>query len=228
MELTARWVFLPVILFFVGSIGRPDLLEEAAGMAGTAEPGARDLYQSTLKFKQLPDHLQIWPAHGAGSACGKGLGAIPTSTVGYEKLFNPALQYEDEQAFVDYILSEQPEAPKYFAIMKRVNKEGPAILGENQMPQQLPLAQLSETVQKEMVVDTSAAKKFLAGHVPGTLSLPPKYVAMWGGSLLGLRSIRVPDFLDSMKSAKWFGFCTKLAWTRSADIFRPRKFPKPA
>ena len=76
---------------FVGSIGRPDLLEEAAGLAGTAEPGARDLFKSAERFKTLPDYLQVWPAHGAGSACGKGLGAIPSSTVGYEKLFNPAL-----------------------------------------------------------------------------------------------------------------------------------------
>lgn len=96
---------------FVGSIGRPDLLEEAAGIKGTAEPGARDLFRSIQRFRQLPDYLQVWPAHGAGSACGKGLGSIPSSSVGYEKMFNPALQFRDEQEFVDYILSEQPEAP---------------------------------------------------------------------------------------------------------------------
>ncbi|MFN7843153.1 MAG: MBL fold metallo-hydrolase [Pirellula sp.] len=70
---------------FVGSIGRPDLLETAAGVVGSAEKGARQLYRSVDKFLFLPDHLQVWPAHGAGSACGKGLGAIPSSTVGYEK-----------------------------------------------------------------------------------------------------------------------------------------------
>src|SRR5690606_11362866 len=75
---------------FVGSIGRPDLLETAAGVVGSAELGARQLYHSMRAFTLLPDHLQVWPAHGAGSACGKGLGAIPSSTVGYEKLFNPA------------------------------------------------------------------------------------------------------------------------------------------
>ncbi len=119
---------------FVGSIGRPDLLEEAAGLAGTAETGARDLFRSAQRFKQLPDYLQVWPAHGAGSACGKGLGAIPSSTVGYEKMFNPALQITDEQEFVDYILADQPEAPKYFAVMKRVNKEGPQVLGDEALP----------------------------------------------------------------------------------------------
>ncbi len=169
---------------FVGSIGRPDLLEEAAGIMGTAEPGARDLFNSIRIFNDLPDHLQVWPAHGAGSACGKGLGAIPSSTVGYEKLFNPALQFTDEQAFVDYILSEQPEAPQYFAVMKRVNREGPAILGEPSLPQKMPTEVLTGTVAKEMVVDTSAPRKFAAAHVPGTINIQPKYVAMWGGSLL--------------------------------------------
>ncbi len=169
---------------FVGSIGRPDLLEEAAGMMGTAEPGARDLYRSIKIFNDLPDYLQVWPAHGAGSACGKGLGAIPSSTVGYEKLFNSALQFIDEQEFVDYILSEQPEAPKYFAVMKRINKEGPDILGEPTLPRKVHTEVLLDTVAKEMVVDTSAPKKFAAAHVDGTINIQPKYIAMWGGSLL--------------------------------------------
>lgn len=169
---------------FVGSIGRPDLLEEAAGIAGTAEPGARDLYTSIQRFRELPDYLQVWPAHGAGSACGKGLGSIPSSTVGYEKLFNPALQFTDEQAFVDYILTEQPEAPKYFAVMKRVNKEGPEILGEAGLPNKLSTESLQATVANELVVDTSTARKFAGAHVAGTINIQPKYMAMWGGSLI--------------------------------------------
>jgi len=169
---------------FVGSIGRPDLLEEAAGIMGTAEPGARDLFKSIEQFNKLPEHLQVWPAHGAGSACGKGLGSIPSSTVGYEKRFNPALQYTDEQEFVDYILSEQPEAPKYFAVMKRVNKEGPAILGEPKLPTKMGTDVLCDTIKKEMVVDTAPSKEFAKSHVEGTINIQPKYVAMWGGSLL--------------------------------------------
>lgn len=182
---------------FVGSIGRPDLLEEAAGIMGTAEPGARDLYKSIQRFRELPDHLQVWPAHGAGSACGKGLGSIPSSTVGYEKMFNPALQYTDEQEFVDYILAEQPEAPKYFAVMKRVNKEGPALLGEPTLPTQMGVDRLPETVANEMVVDTAVARKFGVAHVPGTINIQPKYVAMWGGSLLDYDS---PVYLISGSS----------------------------
>lgn len=169
---------------FVGSIGRPDLLEEAAGIAGSAESGARDLFRSLKRFRELPDFLQVWPAHGAGSACGKGLGAIPSSTVGYEKLYNPALQYTDEQAFVDYVLAEQPEAPKYFAIMKRVNKEGPTVLGESSLPKKLSADGLAATVASEMVIDTAAPPKFAAAHFPGTINVGAKLMGMWGGSVL--------------------------------------------
>ncbi|QDV13075.1 putative polyketide biosynthesis zinc-dependent hydrolase BaeB [Rosistilla oblonga] len=169
---------------FVGSIGRPDLLEEAAGLTGTAEPGARDLYKSAERFKALPDYLQVWPAHGAGSACGKGLGAIPSSTVGYEKLFNPALQFDDEEAFVRYILADQPEAPKYFAVMKRVNKEGPRVLGAGHHHNMLPIAGLADAVQAGNVVDLSAASEFGKAHYPGTINIPVGMLAAWAGWLV--------------------------------------------
>jgi hydroxyacylglutathione hydrolase len=169
---------------FVGSIGRPDLLEEAAGLKGTSEPGARELFRSIRKFRELPDYLQVWPAHGAGSACGKGLGAIPSSTVGYEKLFNPALQFANEQEFVDYILAEQPEPPKYFALMKRVNKEGPAVPGFTGLPEKQAAAEIVRLAVSGQVVDVRPGKKFVEAHVPGSLSIETKYLAMWAGSLL--------------------------------------------
>ena len=169
---------------FVGSIGRPDLLEEAAGLANTAEPGARDLFQSAERFKQLPDYLQVWPAHGAGSACGKGLGAIPSSTVGYEKRFNPALQFHEEDAFVKYILADQPPAPKYFALMKRVNKEGPEVLGNEQIPDTLPVDDLDSARSIGTVVDISVPTDFAAGHVAGAINLPLGMLAAWGGWVL--------------------------------------------
>jgi len=166
---------------FVGSIGRPDLLEEAAGISGTAEPGARDLFRSIQKFNALPDYLQLWPAHGAGSACGKGLGAIPSSTVGYEKQFNPALQIHDEQKFVDYILADQPEAPYYFAVMKRVNKEGPSIIDWNNLPKKLDAATVPQIAQNHLVIDTAPAKFFNTGHVPGTINIQMNIAANWMG-----------------------------------------------
>jgi hydroxyacylglutathione hydrolase len=79
----------------VGDVGRPDLLEKAARVANTAEVGARQMFGSLQRFRQLPDYIQVWPGHGAGSACGKALGAVPSSTVGYEKLFSWAFQEED-------------------------------------------------------------------------------------------------------------------------------------
>jgi hydroxyacylglutathione hydrolase len=166
---------------FVGSIGRPDLLETAAGVVGSAESGARLLYHSMLKFRDLPDHLQVWPAHGAGSACGKGLGAIPSSTVGYEKRFNPALQFHDEQAFVDYILADQPETPFYFAVMKRVNKIGPELLRSLPPVQALNASELRNVVSRYLVIDTTASAEFAKAHVPSTINVPASSLVQWTG-----------------------------------------------
>lgn len=104
---------------FVGDVGRPDLLEKAAGVKGTAASGAAQMYESLQKFRQLPDYLVVWPGHGAGSACGKSLGAVPLSTVGYEKANNWALQEMDKEQFEKELLKDQPEPPKYFAVMKK-------------------------------------------------------------------------------------------------------------
>lgn len=166
---------------FVGSIGRPDLLETAAGVVGSAESGARQLYHSMRRFRELPDHLQVWPAHGAGSACGKGLGAIPSSTVGYERRFNPALQFDDEQRFVDYILADQPETPFYFAVMKRVNKVGPELLRHLPTVERLAVEQLPEIARSELVMDTRPAAEYSAAHVPGTINVPANMLAQWAG-----------------------------------------------
>lgn len=166
---------------FVGSIGRPDLLETAAGVVGSADKGARQLYHSIERFRNLPDHLQVWPAHGAGSACGKGLGAIPSSTVGYEKLFNPSLQYHDQQAFVDYILADQPETPFYFAVMKRVNKVGPDLIRELPKVQTIDTNQLPSTARQKQVIDTRPSSAFAKGHVPGTMNIPGHSLVEWAG-----------------------------------------------
>ena len=166
---------------FVGSIGRPDLLETAAGVVGSAEKGARQLYHSIERFKSLPDHLQVWPAHGAGSACGKGLGAIPSSTVGYEKLFNPSLQYHDEQEFVDYILADQPETPFYFAVMKRVNKIGPELIRNLPTVNSVPSADLTKTAMDQMVIDIRNSAIFAGGHAVGSINIPSNSLVQWAG-----------------------------------------------
>ncbi|WP_411842414.1 MBL fold metallo-hydrolase [Salinicoccus sp. HZC-1] len=109
---------------FVGDIGRPDLLEEAAHMEGTTEKGANDMYESIKKLESYPDFMQVWPGHGAGSACGKSLGAVPLSTIGYEKVNNWAFNQGNQADFVKELTSDQPEPPSYFAQMKKVNKTG--------------------------------------------------------------------------------------------------------
>lgn len=158
---------------FAGDIGRPDLLEEAAGFIGTKEPGARQQFQTVQRFKQLPDYLQIWPGHGAGSACGKALGAMPSTTLGYEKRFNPAFQFTNESEFVRWLLAGQPEAPRYFAEMKRVNKVGPTRLKELAQPQQLDRQALDAVLQAgELVIDLRSRQAYAQQHVPGVLSVP--------------------------------------------------------
>lgn len=157
---------------FVGTVGRPDLLEEAAGFAGTKEAAARDQFRNVQRLKNMPDYLQIWPGHGAGSACGKGLGSLPSTTLGYEKLFNPAFQFTDEDAFVAWLLDGQPEAPHYFAQMKRVNKLGPALIPTLKIPEALPADMLPKLLPDAFVIDTRTTKAFAEKHAPGTVNIP--------------------------------------------------------
>ncbi len=140
---------------FVGDVGRPDLLEVAAGYANTAEIGARGQFRNLQMLKTLPDYLQILPGHGAGSACGKALGAVPSSTLGYEKLVNPAFQFDDEAAFVRWLLSDQPPAPRYFAQMKRVNKQGAPLVSTLPRPERMERFLLNDVVRSNaLVIDT--------------------------------------------------------------------------
>lgn len=109
---------------FVGDVGRPDLLEETTNAEGATEDGANQMFESIQKVEALPDLLQIWPGHGAGSPCGKSLGAVPLSTLGYEKANNWVFNVAGRQGFIDELTSDQPEPPSYFSQMKKVNKEG--------------------------------------------------------------------------------------------------------
>jgi len=158
---------------FVGDVGRPDLLERAANFAGTMEAGARVLWRSLQAFAAHEDWLQLWPGHGAGSACGKGISAIPSSTLGYERRYNWAFQITSEDAFVKAVLAGQPEPPKYFATMKAVNKSGPAILGGFAIPPRLDASRLPELLSRNaLVIDTRPADQYAAGHVDGTINIP--------------------------------------------------------
>jgi hydroxyacylglutathione hydrolase len=170
---------------FVGDVGRPDLLERAAGIGGTMEDAARQLFYSMERFRGLPDYLQVWPGHGAGSACGKALGAVPQSTVGYEKATSWAFEIQTEDTFVRAVLEGQPDPPRYFAQMKRVNKQGPA-LRPTCLPPQLSRERLTAALAGELVlVDTRPADAYAAGHLPGTINISAgDDFLTWAGWLL--------------------------------------------
>jgi len=162
---------------FVGDLGRPDLLESAAKVEGAMDPSARTLYDSVQRFLDLPDHLQVWPAHGAGSACGKALGAVPQSTIGYEKKFNPMIDAarKDKDSFVDAILEDQPEPQIYFARMKRDNKGGAPVLGQLPSPRELTSRELKTVAQDDeaLIIDTRLDRSaYMAHHIPGSLYAP--------------------------------------------------------
>lgn len=171
---------------FVGDVGRPDLLESAAGQVGVMEPSARTLYESLRRTAALPEHLQILPAHGAGSACGKALGAVPVSVLGYERRFNSALREAlqgPEDEFVKDILAGQPEPPPYFARMKRDNRLGPALLADGKLPQprRIAAAELGEWVGAagRVVLDLRGDRKaFMTRHLRDSIFAP-----MPGGKL---------------------------------------------
>lgn len=159
---------------FVGDVGRPDLLESAVGTQGAKEPAARALRESLARFDDLPDFLQLWPAHGSGSACGKALGAVPQSTLGYERRVNPALALaNDPERFVSFVLADQPEPPMYFARMKRENKSGPALLDRLPRPRTLSPEEMGRLdAHRSAVLDCRAWTDFRAAHLPGALAAP--------------------------------------------------------
>ena len=171
---------------FVGDVGRPDLLERAAHVADTMESSARALFQSLRAMREYPDYLQLWPGHGPGSACGKTLGALPSTTLGYERLFNWAFQATDEDEFVRTVLAGQPEPPKYFGRMKLLNRDGPAARPSNAvavLDDGTFAARLAEGTAT--IVDSRPSATFTRGFIPGTINIPAgRSFTTWAGSLL--------------------------------------------
>jgi hydroxyacylglutathione hydrolase len=162
---------------FVGDVGRPDLLEQAVGVAGSADAGARTMYASLReKFLTLPDFVQVWPGHGAGSACGKALSAVPSSTVGYERRvawWSHDLRSGDADGFVRELLDGQPDAPTYFARMKHMNRDGMPILHALPSPVAFDAAGLRAAAKDgATVIDTRDIDAFAASHIVGAVNVP--------------------------------------------------------
>jgi glyoxylase-like metal-dependent hydrolase (beta-lactamase superfamily II)/rhodanese-related sulfurtransferase len=166
---------------FVGDVGRPDLREDTGHQR---EELARQMYHSTREILlKLPDDVVIFPAHGAGTLCGKNLGEERSSTMGHERETNHALSEMTEDAFVEYLLADQPFVPKYFPFDVELNKTGAPNLAQSLA--QVPHVSPDSLEEGIWIVDTRPAEEFKRGHWPKAFNLQdgPKFET-WLGSIL--------------------------------------------
>lgn len=171
---------------FIGDVGRPDLRENAGNITAQREDLARDMYRSTReKLMKLPEHVLVYPAHGAGSLCGKNLSDDTVSTIGRELRENYALQPMSEDEFVGVLLEGQPFIPKYFGFDVELNKQGApdfeaSIAAVPRLSADTPLK------AGVIVIDSRPEAEFKQGHLPGAINLQEggKFET-WLGSLLG-------------------------------------------
>ncbi|MHC5202771.1 MBL fold metallo-hydrolase [Myroides sp. LJL119] len=156
---------------FVSDLGRPDLLQEAVGVAGESQKGALDLFESLTEFSKLPEDTQIWPGHGAGSFCGKSLSNIAQSTLKIEKKTSkPFALLNDKQAFVGYILQDQPAIPAYFKHMKQLNKQERALLIQIPKIPRLSMQEFKQAASENLlIIDTRSWPVVAKGYFPGSI-----------------------------------------------------------
>jgi hydroxyacylglutathione hydrolase len=176
----------PVLVFsggdlLVGSVGRPDLLGMELG-----RKLAPQLYESLFgKLLKLEDYVEVLPTHGAGSLCGRSIATKRTTTIGYERRFNPFLQRTGKQEFVDHVLGGNPNVPAYYARMRPGNQQGP---DGSITPPPLPLSvdEVQHALGHEAIlVDTRSPEAFGAGHIAGAYNVGSgPMLATWVGVLL--------------------------------------------
>jgi glyoxylase-like metal-dependent hydrolase (beta-lactamase superfamily II)/rhodanese-related sulfurtransferase len=171
---------------FVGDVGRPDL----AGARGyTPEAMAELMYESLHeKLLKLDDRVEVWPAHGAGSMCGRNISKETHSTIGEQRRFNYALAPMPKSDFVRIMTTDLPEAPAYFPADAAINREGAQPLAEIHHPVPLMAQQVAAYANLGYaVLDVRAASEFGAGHVPGALNVGlGGQFASWAGALIPL------------------------------------------
>ena len=164
----------PAVLFsgdfvFVGSLGRPDLLGEDA-----KRHLASALFDSvTRKTAALPDGVEILPTHGSGSLCGSGMSERPQSTLGYERHTNPFFAASQRDSFVARILGSVPPFPDYYRRMKRLNAQGPALLGVLPGARAISAAELRRRTEdgNAVIIDLRRPEAFGGAHIPGSINL---------------------------------------------------------
>lgn len=155
---------------FVGDVGRPDLREEEGDMATQEKELARQMYSSTRDvIMKLGKEVEVYPAHGAGSLCGKNISSDLSSTIGRELEENPALQPMDEDAFVQFLLDDQPFIPKYFKHDVSLNRNGADSFDESLKA--VPLSE-NETFQDGIaIIDARSQQQFKSGHHAGAINI---------------------------------------------------------
>ena len=153
---------------FVGSIGRPDLLEGKM-TAATLASMSYDTWHN--KLSKLPDAVVVLPAHGAGSLCGANLSDDPASTIGREKSSNPYIQRKGRSEFIAAVLEGLPEAPQYFKHNAAMNREGPPLVAWDAAPAQARADESLTRAEAQWLVDLREARPYAEGHVPGSINI---------------------------------------------------------
>jgi glyoxylase-like metal-dependent hydrolase (beta-lactamase superfamily II)/rhodanese-related sulfurtransferase len=173
---------------FIGDVGRPDL---AGGRGYTPQMMAEMMYDTLHgKLLQLPDEVEVYPAHGAGSMCGRNMSSETSSTIGEQRKFNYALKPMSKEAFVKLMTSDLPDQPVYFPKDAEINRAGARGLSELSTPVALsPHEVLSLQTSGHVLLDVRSGAEFGAGHVPGSVNIGlGGQFAMWAGSLIPLNS----------------------------------------
>jgi glyoxylase-like metal-dependent hydrolase (beta-lactamase superfamily II) len=170
---------------FIGDAGRPDLVA-AAGFS--PQDMARELHASLRRLSALPDDCEVFPAHGAGSLCGRSLSSEASSTIGAQRATNPALQPMSEAEFVALMTNDLPAQPRYFAMDARLNREGPALLSGRPAPRELAPEDVERLAASgATVLDVRPSDAYCAAHVRGSIAIGlGGQFASWAGSLLPL------------------------------------------
>jgi len=170
---------------FVGDIGRPDL---AGGKGFSAQMMAGMMYES-LHEKLLPlsDSLEVYPAHGAGSMCGRSMSNETSSTIGLQRKLNYALQPMSKDEFVRMMTTDLPEAPAYFPKDAELNRTGASDLSELPPPNALTPKEVKQLVEEgTVIIDVRPSDLFGSGHVPGSINIGlTGQFAAWAGTLIG-------------------------------------------
>ena len=173
---------------FIGDVGRPDL---AGGKGYTSQMMAEMMYDSLHgKLLKLPDEVEVYPAHGAGSMCGRNMSKETSSTLGEQRNFNYALKPMSKEDFVTMMTADLPEAPIYFPRDAEINRSGARGLSELQPPQPLTPQQVQQLRDEgHILLDVRSATDFGAAHVPGSTNIGlGGQFAMWAGSLIPLNA----------------------------------------